>query len=718
MENNRECPDNAFRKNITRCPEKFNVCRPSEEDFVRAASSRPSSSVPFDPSGTSKGPFRSEPSQSSVLDNELLVRSGPAVRLIISFLLISSTLSAQTLFTYDGRGVSKEDFLKAYNKNNTNEKPTERSYRDYLELYIRYKLKVQAALDMQLDTLPSQRSELMNFRQQVADSYMKDDASLDKLVNEAFYRGQKDIHLAHIFIPLPANSTPSDTAKAYEKILTAYNALKKGKKFAEVAVQFSEDPSAKTNGGDIGYITLFTLPYELETLAYSTPAGQISKPYHSKGGYHIFKNLGERRALGKMRAAQILISFPPNATAAAKEDCRRKADSIYDLLQKGGDFAQLAKTYSGDNLSYQSGGELPEFGVGRYDAAFETTAFALDKDGAVSRPFATSFGYHIVKRLGRTPIPGTFDQETAAQLKQQVASDGRAEISRQVLLHRIYQQTGMRRADFSEPELWAFTDSAMRNMGLSSYRSLSNSSILLSFPQQEVRVQNWLDYFRVVRASGRARGLSDKALFEQFVGRTAMDYYRSHLEEYNKDFAFQLTEFKEGNLLFEVMQRKVWDKASTDSAGLHKYYEAHQNKYWWESSADALLFTCSNEGAAQTLRTRIAANPNDWRKYTDSVGTTIQVDSGRYEISQIRALEKASPSPNTLTPDVVNKGDNTISFAYVLSVYQGRSPRNYRDARGFVINDYQTYLEDEWIAGLRKKYPVSVDEKVFASLLK
>ncbi|HVU58557.1 MAG TPA: peptidylprolyl isomerase [Puia sp.] len=644
--------------------------------------------------------------------------TGPVGRLILFFLLCTSTLSAQTLFTYDGRGVSKDDFLKAYSKNNTNEKPSERSYRDYLELYIRYKLKVRAALDMQLDTLPNQRQDLQNFRQQVADSYLRDDASMDKLVNEAFSRGQKDIHLAHIFIALPTGGSPSDTTRAYEKALTAYNALKKGKKFSEAALLWSEDPSVKSNGGDIGYITLFTLPYELETLAYATPEGQISKPYHSKGGYHIFKNLGERRALGKMRAAQILFAFPLNATAAVKEDTRRKADSIYDLLQKGAAFALLARTYSSDNLSYQSGGEMSEFGVGRYDSAFETAAFGLSKDGAISRPIATSFGYHIIKRLSRTPFPAAFDQETAAQLKQQVASDGRAEISRQVLLRRIYQQTGMKKSEFSEPDLWAFTDSAMNNMGLSNYRSLSTSSVLFSFPQQEFRVQTWLDYVRNVKGSGRGRNVSDKTLFEQYMGRVAMDYYRNHLEEYNKDYAFQLTEFKEGNLLFEVMQRKVWDKASTDSAGLHKYYEAHQDKYWWESSADALLFTCSNERTAQTLREHIAANPNDWRKYTDSAGTGIQADSGRYEISQIPALEKASLSPHTLTPNVVGQMDNTISFAFVLNVYQGRSPRNYRDARGFVINDYQTWLEDEWIAALKKKYPVAVDEKVLASLPK
>jgi peptidyl-prolyl cis-trans isomerase SurA len=259
----------------------------------------------------------------------------------------------------------------------------------------------------------------------------------------------------------------------------------------------------------------------------------------------------------------------------------------------------------------------------------------------------------------------------------------------------------------------------MKNIGLSSYRSLSNSSVLFSFPQQEFRVQNWLDYVRTVKGSGRIRNLSDKSLFEQYIGRCAMDYYRAHLEEYNKDFAFQLAEFREGNLLFEVMQRKVWDKASTDSAGLHRYYQAHQNKYWWESSADALLFTCANENIAQTLRAHVAANPSDWRRYTDSTGTMIQADSGRYELTQIPALEKASAVPNTLTPEVAGKdGDNSVSFAYILNVYQARSPRNFRDARGFVINDYQNYLEEEWIATLKKKYPVSVDEKVLASLPK
>jgi peptidyl-prolyl cis-trans isomerase SurA len=635
----------------------------------------------------------------------------------IFFLLIHSGVSAQTLFTVDHNPVGKEEFLKAYNKNNTGQKPTQASYRDYLDLYIRYKLKVRAAYDAQLDTLAAQRMELQNFRAQVAESYLKDETSLDKLVSEAYQRGQKDIHISHILISLPKNATPYDTARAYEKAMAAYTVLKRGKKFDEIARLYSEDPSAKINSGSLGYITVFTLPYQLEGLAYSTAPGQISKPYRTKGGYHIFRNDGERKSLGRIRVAQILIAFPPSATAEQKQDARHKADSLYDLLARGGDFATLARTFSGDNLSYQQGGELPEFGIGRYDSAFETTAFALDRDGAISKPLPSEFGYHIIKRLGRKPFPSGMDETTTTQLKQQVMNDPRIEISRKALLDRIKQQTEFRQADVNDLDLWAYTDSAMRNPGLNNFRGLGFTTTLFSFGSQSYLLKEWLDYARAGRGGRPAGPQANKELFDRFVERTAQDYYRNHLEDYNKDFAFQLMEFKEGNLLFEVMQRKVWDKASTDSAGLRKYYDAHKDKYWWEPSAESLLFTCNNARTAEDLKTRLQLHPlREWRAMTDSGGAAIQADSGRYELAQIPNGAKAALSAGSYTAFSTNPTDGSVSFGYILRMYPQREPRDFRDARGFVINDYQGSLEDQWIAELKKKYPVKVEESVFKTL--
>jgi peptidyl-prolyl cis-trans isomerase SurA len=635
---------------------------------------------------------------------------------VLTFLL-SSGLTAQSVFTIDGTPVSKEEFLKAFTKNNNGVAATEKGYRDYLDLYIRYKLKVKAAYAAQLDTLPAQRTELQNFRSQVADTYLKDQTSLDKLVKEVYTRGQKDIRLAHIFIALPKNAAVTDTLRAYEKAMAAYSALKKGKKFGETALAYSEDPSVKSNGGGIGYITVFTLPYELENLAYSLAPGQYSKPYRSKGGYHIFKNEGERKSIGRIKVAQILLAYPPGATPTAKEGVRRKADSIFRLLQNGADFVALARTYSGDNLTYQNGGELSEFGIGRYDSAFEATAFGLDREGSISRPLASDYGYHILKLLSRKPFPRQFDEQAAAGLKQQVLNDPRVEISRQALFTRIYGETDFRRSDMPEADLWSFTDSALRNPGYVSYRGLGYSTAVFSFAQRAYTMKEWLDYARTSRSQRTGNAVADKDLFQRYIERCALDYYRSHLELYNKDFAFQLNEFKEGNLLFEIMQRKIWDKASTDSAGLAKYYEAHRGKYWWNASADALLFTCNNEKTAETLRARLSADPiKGWRMLTDSGGAAIQADSGRYELAQIPGSARPEPAPQSFTVFVPNKADNTVSFAYVLTVYHDRSPRSYHDARGFVINDYQTFLEDQWVAALRKEYPVKIDEGVVKTL--
>jgi peptidyl-prolyl cis-trans isomerase SurA len=230
-------------------------------------------------------------------------------------------------------------------------------------------------------------------------------------------------------------------------------------------------------------------------------------------------------------------------------------------------------------------------------------------------------------------------------------------------------------------------------------------------------MREWLAYFRSVRGQRPGGIQADKDLFDKWIEKTAQDYYRNHLEEYNQDFAFQMAEFREGNLLFEIMQRKIWDKASTDSAGLMKYYEGHKDNYWWNSSADALLFTCRDAATAEGLKARLQTHPIvSWRQMADSGATAIQADSGRYDLAQIPNSGGASLAPQTYTAFSTNAADNSVSFAYILDIYRDRAPRNFRDARGFVINDYQNWMEDQWIAELKKKYPVKMDEKVVSGL--
>src|ERR1700722_11464139 len=270
------------------------------------------------------------------------------VVLISLLLFFSKSFFGQTLVRYGNHIITREEFLTAFRKNNSRVKATEKAYRDYLNLYIRYRLKVQAAFDMKLDTLPGQTTELQNFKSQIVDQYTNDESSLNEMAKEAFQRSQYDLRLSYIIVAAPKNASPSDTTRAWKKIQNAYQDLKNGKGFDETALQFSEDPFVKNNKGDLDFITVFDLPYAMETVAYHTALGKFSPVFRTAGGYIILKKTAERPAAERIRVAQILVAFPYQANEAAKTETQKRANSIYLAIRNGADFAELAKKFSGD----------------------------------------------------------------------------------------------------------------------------------------------------------------------------------------------------------------------------------------------------------------------------------------------------------------------------------------------------------------------------------
>ena len=630
------------------------------------------------------------------------------------FSLFSNIATAQTLFTYANKSVSKQDFIRAYQKNNIDQKPSAKSYREYLELYTRFKLKVEAALDLGLDTLDNQKAELQNFRMQIAESFVRDDEAIDQLVKEAFNRGRKDIRVAHIFIP--ANASPDPNKSVETRISKAYETLATGK-FEDVAMEFSADSNVKYNKGDIGYITAFVLPYEIENIVYSTPVGKYSKPYKSANGYHIFKNLGERPAIGNIKVAHILLAFPPGADERAKDSIRKKANEIVQSLRRGGDFKAAALSYSSDNLSFQNGGELPPFGVGKHHPAFEAAAFALKNDNAISDPVLTDYGYHIIKRLSHLPPVSKLDEDSKLKIQEQVFQNDRMEIARAKLMKSLQQKTGFQRLPYNQKSFDRFTDSVMQHHALPQFADFNEKTPLFSFTKEKVTVIDWLNYLESIRGVPTVtQGKKNEELFLQFIDISMMEYYRNHLEEFNPQFVAQLNEFREGNLLFEIMQRNIWDAAAADSAALKKFYEENKNNYWWEPSADAIIVTVQNEEAAATIKAKLKADPAGWKALASQPDGSIQADSARFELNQIPVVDRTNFTEGLMTSNVKNQTDNTISFAYIIHLYNSRSQRTFDEARGFVINDYQEYLESKWIDELKKKYNLKVNEAVLKTL--
>lgn len=614
-------------------------------------------------------------------------------RLFLFFIAASLTtcLYSQTLFTYGSNAVTKDEFLRAYNKNKTAVTDKAKALTEYLNLYIKFKLKVKAAKDLRIDTLSSIANDLQNFRSQIEDSYLNDENQLNALIDEAFKRSQKDIHAAYLFFPL----------KDYQDS-NAINRISK---------------SIKSQWTDVGFITVYNLPYELENIVYSLKPGEESKPLRKKDGYYIFKNVAERKAVGKIKAAQILMALPEGANVEDKFNAKKIADSVYKALLSGADFSELAKNVSNDQITYMSGGVMPEFGVGKYSPEFENRVFGLQKDGDITQPFETNLGYHVVKRISKTEVPEDKNDTYLYSLKGQVLADERNMLAKEKFVSHVLKKLNYKKnISVKESDLWKLTDSVVVANKKISVPGINTNTVLFSLNKQPVKVSDWLSFIKNYKMISSIHGETNQELMKKFIYQSALDSYKKGLADFNPDFKHQLQEFKDGNMLFEVMERNVWNKASNDTAGLKKFYDKHKNKYIWGESADAILISCSNEKMANEIAEHIKRGDN-WKQVLEQHAGQVQTDSGRYELTQIPAKPNTKFIEGMVTEPLINENDGTATLVKIIKIYPANLQRNFEEARGLVINDYQNVLEEKWIEQLKKKYPVKVNEKVFKSLL-
>ncbi len=636
--------------------------------------------------------------------------------LLCTFLLTVSLVNSQVLFTYGNHPVSKQEFLKAYNKNKSATNSKE-DVQEYLDLFIKFKLKVQAAKDLRLDTLPSLKADLQNFRSQIEDSYLKDDEQVAALTEEAYNRSKKDIHTLHFYIAINPTMLPADTLKAYNAINEVYNESKEGKTNYKEILEMVKREMSPVQGNDLGFVTVFTLPYEFENIVYELHPGEVSKPYRSKKGWHIFKNKEERPAVGKITVAQILFAVPAGNNFL-KEQASHRADSVYKALKSGTDFGEMAKTYSNDKMTYMNGGALPEFGVGKFDAGFEGAAFSLKKDGDISEPFQTEYGFHILKRISASPIPANNkDENFMENLRQQVLNDSRIETAKEKFVKEILVKIGFKKNPLVSGDiLKKIEDSFLLADKKITVGNVSAKAILFSFNNEQTTIGKWLQYLKRTNPGKISQEQSVNAtLLDNYIKTSATENYRKRLERFNPDFKYQLTEFKEGNMLFEIMERKVWSKASADSTGLIKYYRDHKNRYIWDASADAILYSCANADLAGKIMKQVNEGET-WHEIMKENPTQMQADSGRFELSQIPVVDRTNFRAGLVTQPVTNEGDGTTVFSQLIKVYPENQQRKFDDARGLVINDYQGLLENKWIEQLKKKYPVKINESIFKSL--
>lgn len=630
-------------------------------------------------------------------------------------LSISTFLSAQTLFTYGNKPVSQAEFIRAFEKN-PDSGNRKKAMVEYLPLYINYKLKVQDAIDKKMDTLPNQRVELQNYRTQLEESFINEKSNADNLVKQAFERSQTDILLGHLFIGFDPKDTAS-VARAEKAATGAEAALKAKQDFAAVVNQYSTDENNKKNGGQSGWITVFSIPYNYENTVYNEPVGGTTAAIKGTTGFHIFKKIAERPAVGRVHIAQIMLVNTDQGSAAGEQKTKQLADSLYQALQNGAAFDDLARKFSNDRTSYAAGGTLPEFGVGAYDAGFEEKAFSLKNKGEISQPFQTAYGWHILKLLDKNPAAKNM-ADVEATLRQKVLSGNRTETAKAQYIKSQIPKMGFKPANVEQKLLWQYVDSATKSGNVKSLK-ITPRTALFSFGKQNTTATEFAQYVKSARMTGSPKANKTyPELMEDFIQFSAEDYQRRNLDKVEPGFGIQVKEFQDANLLFESMDKNVWTKASSDSAGLKKYYDQHKASYKWGASTVAVLVTATDTAVAAKVFSEIKANPTGWRQITEKYTEGVIADSGRYEVSQLPIAPGSQTQlvKGAVTTPVRNEVDGSQTFAYIIELMPDNSQRSFDEARGFVINDYQQVLEERWLTALKKKYPVKVNEAVWKKL--
>jgi peptidyl-prolyl cis-trans isomerase SurA len=610
----------------------------------------------------------------------------------------------QVLFSVNKVPVYTDEFSYLYQKNHQN-KPedfTESKINEYLNLFINFKLKVAEARALGMDTTAKFRKEYKTYREDLKKPYRAEPDALDKLTKEAYEHLTQEVKASHILINLKPDAFPSDTLAAYNKIADIKKRIVAGEDFEKLARELSEDPSAKYNGGDLGYFTAMQMVYPFEEAAYKTKKGEISNIVRTRFGYHLIKVMDKKPARGEVEVSHILLRTGTANDAKIKD----KAFELFDQLKVGRSWDELCKENSEDPNTKDTGGRLRAFGVGALASVpeFEATAFALQKPGDISDPFQSSIGWHLVRLEKKIPLPPYSEMQES--LKRKVARDERLQLSQQAMVTKRRKDFGLNEVEENKKAIFAFADSSLTK---GKWRYAGGTELLSKKLFTVLGKENSVgDFVSYIKQSQTSSGIVPAAYIDQlynyFVDESISMVEEEKLKAEKPEFKNLLTEYREGILFFEIMEKEIWNKASEDTLGQRKYYEDHLDKYKAGDRVEARIFSTPDKSIVEEFKKKVAAG--DTLKEADIKKFKSVQPFRNYEKGESKVIDKSSWATG------MHEVELDKNF-YLVEVARLVAPgtKSFEEARAGIISDYQSELEKNWLIALRKKYPVEVNKK-------
>lgn len=629
------------------------------------------------------------------------------------FVLFTVQLNAQVsddevLFSVAGEPVYVSEFLRVYNKNlDLVQNESQRDVDEYLKLFTTYKLKLKEAQALELDKKESYKKELGNYKKQLANSFIRDSKVTDALIEEAYQRISYDIKADHILIKVATNANPKDTITAYNQILKLRDrALSEG--FDKVRKEVHN--GSTVFGEALGYFTGFKMVYKFENAAFNTPVGEISMPFRTRFGYHIVNVLDKRKSRGERTVAHIMTVEKKGDSLYNPEE---RIQEVYNKLKQGEDFAALAKQFSDDKNSAPRGGKLAPFSSGQIRAQkFESVAFGLVNEGDVAAPFKSAYGWHIIKLIKKKLIPPF--EDIKSELEGKVKRDDRSKLIDEALYSSLKKQYNVD----ENPEAIIYFQSILSETYFKrSWKLPENfrsSEHLFNIGDRPFTYQDFGTYL-IQKQNGRVIKkpipVFTKENYEAFVNENLLQHKEANLEEENEEFAHILTEYRDGLLLFDLMESTIWNASKTDSTAIKEYYQTHKSDYKTPKQIDAIVAVSSKQKVLKKvmklldngLETEAIKAQVNSKESTDVIFTTGVMDASEPSLPKQLVFKEGISK--------IYKHNNAFVLVSIHKVIP-QTQKAFNEAKGNVISDYQTYKEEKWVNTLKEKYNIVMNNEV------
>lgn len=618
--------------------------------------------------------------------------------------------SDSLVFSIDDKPVYKTEFLNQYQKNtNTNTQNESISLDDYLELYLRYKLKVQAAKDMGMDTLSSFKKEYKRYRKQLADKYISNGDVTKDMVKETYHRMTTEVNASHILLSLEADATPADTLNTYNTAIDLLKKIKNGESFEDLAVKYSKDPSAKTNQGNLGWFKAYKMVYPFETAAYNLEVGEVSQPVRTQFGYHLIKKNDERPSKGKVKVAHIMKKHVANDSTNKAE---LEINTIYKKLKNGERFSDLAKQFSDHKPTASQGGELTAFGIGDMNSkTFEEVAFGIHEEHTISEPFKTKFGWHILKYNGNIPVKPLEEMESEIIRKIKTSDRSKRLISniKKDLMEQYKVEINYEILSSLEDKI---DDKILKFKWTYKENDDDKSKWVLKIDETNFMLDEFLNYIQKQQRSLSPNTINDKIneAIDKFTYAKLIRLHNENLENVSPQFAAEIKTYYDGLLLFEIMENKIWKPVQNDSLSLKKYYELNRDNFISPTSIDGIVASSTDKKAINEIKERMGKD-------------SLQVLKNKYKETIFKPLKKtdvkSSFLPYGLKLDInqpqIYKHNGQYICVNITEIYPSKVMK-FENIKGKVIDLLQKDKEDEWIAQLKSEYNIKVNYDVIEQL--